>query len=64
MQNSVNAANTGQSRTAFVIEPRGTHKFAYAKVAPETGEQVWRWPREPSLARVIEAKGQFLDMSV
>ena len=51
-------------RTAFVIEPAGAHRFTYAKLERETGEEVWRWPREKPAAPAPTATGQLLDVSV
>jgi len=61
MSTSINAA----ARTQFVIEPAGAHKFAYTKVAPETGEEIWRWPLEkPKSEPGVAAVGQLLDVSI
>jgi hypothetical protein len=46
------------------IEPIGAHKFAYTKVENETGETLWRWPREAPLSQRVEPLGQLLDVSV
>lgn len=58
-------AATQLPRTQFVIEPAGTHKFAYTKLAPETGEELWRWPlEEPQNKTAVSAVGQLLDVSI
>lgn len=62
MSSSVAATAGGYQHTAFIVEPTGVHKFTYKKVTPETGEAVWRWPNEPSLAQTVEPKGQLLDV--
>ena len=48
--------------TNFVISPNGTHRFAYSEVRSDTGETVWRWPKEPGPASRVEAKGQIVDV--
>jgi hypothetical protein len=47
---------------ALYIEPAGEHRFAYIKVSEETGEAVWRWPREAPTSPLVEAMGQLLDV--
>jgi hypothetical protein len=48
---------------ALYIEPVGEHRFAYTKVSEETGEAVWRWPREAPSRPLVDAVGQLLNVS-
>jgi hypothetical protein len=47
---------------ALIIQPVGGFRFAYTKVSDETGEAVWRWPREAPAQPLVEARGQLLDV--
>ena len=61
MQINVAALALNQA-IALIIQPAEGHRFAYTKVSQETGEAVWRWPREMTTRPLVEARGQLLDV--
>lgn len=54
-------ATPARAPTAFEITPVAPFGFSYTKVRLDTGEAVWRWPRETQ-SPPPKARGDLVDI--
>lgn len=55
-----------RSGLALKVERTNAFEYSYIKLRADTGEQVWQWPDEPTLAEQskLRVSGSLLDISV
>jgi len=55
-----------RSGLALRVERTNAFEYSYIKLRADTGEQVWQWPNEPTLAEQskLRVSGSLLDVSV